>query len=75
MADSSTPTGRIPVLFAEGCWARRPLCNGIEYVPTPSKTMKLLSALNEVPEGGIGEETRKPVYVTILFSPGDTCSR
>jgi len=35
IADCSTTAGRISILFAGGCWARRPLRNGIKYVPVP----------------------------------------
>jgi len=37
MADSSTTSGRIPILFAGGCWARRQLHAGIWYLPLASK--------------------------------------
>jgi len=37
MADYSTTTRRIPILFAGGCWARRQLHAGIMYVPLASK--------------------------------------
>ena len=33
MAVPSTAAGRIPILFAGGCWARYQLPNGIRYVP------------------------------------------
>jgi len=36
LADSSTTTERIPNLFAEGCWDRRHLHNGIRYIPVAS---------------------------------------
>ena len=42
MADSSTTAAHIPILFPGGCWARCQLHNGIRYVPTPSKLVKLL---------------------------------
>ena len=34
IADSSTTTPRIPILYPGGCWAQRQLRNGIKYVPT-----------------------------------------
>ena len=49
MADSSTTVRGIPIRIAGGCWARRQLRNGIRYVPTPSKPMKLLSFVEVVP--------------------------
>ena len=41
MADSSTTVRGIPIRFAGGCWARRQLHAGIEYVPTSSILMEL----------------------------------
>jgi len=35
IADSSTTAGRISILFAGGCWARRQLRNGIRYILVP----------------------------------------
>ena len=49
MADSSTTAAPIPILFAGGCWAASQLHNGIRYVPTPLKLMKLLSSVEVVP--------------------------
>ena len=49
MADSSTTAGRIPIQIAGGGWTRRQLCNGIRYVPTPSKLMKLGSSVEVLP--------------------------
>ena len=49
MADSSTTARRIPILFAGGYWAASQLHNGIGYVPTPLKLMKLLSSVEVVP--------------------------
>ena len=49
MADYSTTAGVNPILFAGGCWARRQLRNGIKYVPTPSKLMKLLFSVKVLP--------------------------
>jgi len=37
IADYSTTTSQIPDMFAGGCWARRQLRNGINYVPVASK--------------------------------------
>jgi len=49
IADSSTTAGPIPILFPGGCWAPRQLRNGIRYIPTPSKPMKLLSSVKILP--------------------------
>jgi len=45
MADSSTTTVPILDLIAGGRWVRRPLRNGIRYVPVASKPMKSLSSV------------------------------
>ena len=39
MADFSTTAGPIVILFAEGCWARCQLPNGIRYISVGSKLM------------------------------------
>ena len=35
MAESSTTVQGIPIRITGGCWGRRQLRHGIEYVPTP----------------------------------------
>jgi len=48
MADYSTTSQAIPILFTGGCWARRQLHAGIRYVPVASKLMKSLSCVEGV---------------------------
>ena len=50
IADYSTTAGRIRILFAGGCWARRQLRNGIKDVSVASKLRISLTCL----EGGLG---------------------
>ena len=40
IADYSLTVIGIPILYAEGCWARRQLYAGIRYIPTPSIVRK-----------------------------------
>jgi len=60
-ADSSTTTGRILMLFAGGCWARRQLNNGIRYVSVASILRNSLSAV----EGVLG------IMLAIFYSTAD----
>jgi len=48
MADPSTTTGQIPILFAGGYWARRQLHNSVNYVFVASKCMISLTSLEGV---------------------------
>jgi len=48
MADYSTTTRRIQIRFAGGCWPRRQLRNGIDYVPVASKPRISLSSVEGV---------------------------
>jgi len=48
LADCSTATGRIPILFAGGCWAWRQLPKGIKDVPVASKLRVWLTSLERV---------------------------
>ena len=48
MADYSTTAGRILILFAGDCWARRQLPNGIRYVSVASRLRKSLSSVEGV---------------------------
>jgi len=48
MADCSTTTRRIQILFAGRCWARRQLHAGIRYVPVALKLRKSLSCVEGV---------------------------
>jgi len=48
MVDYSTTAGRILILFARDCRARRQLPDGIRYVPVTSKPMKSLSSVQGV---------------------------
>ena len=50
MADSSTTARRISIMSPGGFWARRQLYNGIRYVPTSSKLIKLFSFVKVVPQ-------------------------
>ena len=61
MADYSTTAGRILILFAGGCWARRQLSNGIRYVSVTSRLRKSLSSV----EGVLG------IKLAILYSMAD----
>jgi len=61
MADYSTTTRQIPILFAGGCWARRQLHASIRYVPVASKLRKSLSSVGGVDRlhaGGISLDGR-----------------
>ena len=49
-ANYSTTTGRILILFAGDCWARRQLSNAVRYVSVASKLRKSLSSM----EGKLG---------------------
>jgi len=60
-ADSSTTAGRILMLFAGGCWARRQLHNGIRYVSVASILRNSLSAV----EGVLG------IMLAIFYSTAD----
>jgi len=60
-ADSSTTAGWILMLFAEGCWARRQLHNGIRYVAVASILRNSLSAV----EGVFG------IMLAIFYSTAD----
>jgi len=48
MADYSTTTRRILILFAGDCWAQRRLPNGIWYISVPSELKKSLSSVEGV---------------------------
>jgi len=48
MADYSTTSKWILLLFAGGCWAWRQLSNGIRYVPVASKPRKSLSSVERI---------------------------
>ena len=48
MADYSTTTAQISILFSGGCWARLQLHAGIGYVSVRSKLMKSLSSVEGV---------------------------
>jgi len=48
MVDYSTTAGRILILFARDCWARRQLPNGIRYVSVASKPRKSLSLVEGI---------------------------
>jgi len=48
MADCSTTTERISILFAGGYWARRQLRTGIRYVSVASKPRISLTSLEGV---------------------------
>jgi len=48
MADYSTTTGWIMILFVGGCWARCQLLNAIRYVSFTSNPMKSLSSVEGV---------------------------
>jgi len=61
MVDYSTAAGRILILFARDCWARRQLPNGIRYVSVASKPRKSLSLV----EGILG------IKLAIFYSTAD----
>ena len=48
MADYSTTTARISILFFGGCWAQRQLHAGRRYVTVGSKPMKSVSSVEGV---------------------------
>jgi len=48
MADYSTTASRIQIRFAGGCWARRPLRNGMRDVLVASKLRISLTSLERV---------------------------
>jgi len=60
-ADYSTTAGRILVLFAGDCWARRQLPNGIRYISVASKLRKSLSSV----EGVLGITNKLAIFYSM----------
>jgi len=76
IADYCTTTERIQGSFAGGCWARRQLPNGINYVPVASKPRISLSSMEGVLGTmlaefySIGDSSTPAVQISILFAGG-----
>jgi len=76
IADYSTTTSRIPDSFAGGCWARRQLRNGGNYVPVASKPRIRLSSVEGVLSTSLAEfysiadSTTTAGRILILFAGG-----
>jgi len=80
IADYSTTTGRIQVSFAGGCWARRQLRNGINYVPVASKPRISLSSVEGVLGSMLAEFYSMADYSTTvsqiqIWFAGGYCAR